>query len=307
MSELTSKPRSLLDRILYSPVERRLRAGWRLVGQGVLLLVFSLLFAILLGWALLLKISPELKLFVQQVISFLAITLSVYLARRALDRRNFASLGLIWSRQAARDLLAGAAIPLVMMGLVFLVEYATGWLIVDGFAWQEEPPVLVLGSALIMLASFALTGWSEELFSRGYHLQNLADGLTLFWGVLLSSAIFAALHYANPSFGASLMPFVGLFASGLFLAYGYLRTRQLWLSIGLHLGWNFFEGPVFGFPVSGLDTFHLVRHTVTGPALLTGGKFGPEAGLLLLPALVVGALLVYFYTRDRNVERGIGE
>src|SRR5512143_1481906 len=105
MAELTRKPRSLLDRILHSPAERRLRAGWRLLGQGVLLLAFSLLVAILLGWVLFLKITPELYLFVQEVISFLAITLSVYLARRALDRRSFASLGLVWNLQAARDLL----------------------------------------------------------------------------------------------------------------------------------------------------------------------------------------------------------
>ena len=301
MTEPANKPQSLFHRIFYTPAEPRLRAGWRLLSQGVLLLVFSLLFAILLGWLLFLKISPELYLFIQEVISFFAISLSVYLARRALDRRSFKSLGLAWSRQAARDLLAGAFIPAAMMGLVFVIEYGAGWLAVGGFAWQEQPVISVAGSTLIVLATFALTGWSEELFSRGYHLQNLADGLNLFWGVLLSSMIFAALHYANPSFTASPLPFLGLIASGLFLAYGYLRTRQLWLSIGLHLGWNFFEGPVFGFPVSGLNTFHLVRQTVTGPALLTGGGFGPEAGLLLLPALALGALLVYLYTRERKI------
>jgi hypothetical protein len=56
---------------------------------------------------------------------------------------------------------------------------------------------------------------------------------------------------------------------------------------------------VFGFPVSGLETYRLLRHTVTGPELWTGGAFGPEAGLLLIPALVVGALLIYGYTRPQ--------
>ena len=93
----------------------------------------------------------------------------------------------------------------------------------------------------------------------------------------------------------------GIFFAGLFLAYGYLRTGQLWLSIGLHIGWNFFEGVIFGFPVSGLDIYRLIRHQIQGPEIWTGGAFGPEAGLIVLPALAVGSVLIYFYTRDRRI------
>jgi hypothetical protein len=102
----------------------------------------------------------------------------------------------------------------------------------------------------------------------------------------------------NPNL--SWLAFLGLFLSGLFLAYGYLRTEQLWLPIGLHLGWNFFEGIVFGFPVSGNYTYQLVRQTTTGPELITGGAFGPEAGLILLPALLLGTAGIYWYTLNRK-------
>jgi len=84
------------------------------------------------------------------------------------------------------------------------------------------------------------------------------------------------------------------------LGYAYLRTKQLWLSIGIHIGWNFFEGVVFGFPVSGLNVYHLIRITVSGPALWTGGEFGPEAGLIVVPAIIIGIGLIYLYTRSRN-------
>ena len=83
----------------------------------------------------------------------------------------------------------------------------------------------------------------------------------------------------------------------VFLAYGYLSTKQLWLPIGLHIGWNFFEGVGFGFPVSGLDIYHLTRITVSGPELWTGGAFGPEAGLILLPGLLLGTALIFAYAR----------
>ena len=84
--------------------------------------------------------------------------------------------------------------------------------------------------------------------------------------------------------------------------YGWLRTQQLWLPIGLHIGWNFFEGVIFGFPVSGTETFRILNHTVSGPSLLTGGDFGPEAGLILIPALALGTCLTWLYTRSRILE-----
>ncbi len=95
----------------------------------------------------------------------------------------------------------------------------------------------------------------------------------------------------------SLTGHVGLFLAGLFLAYAYLRTRRLWLPIGLHIGWNFFESTVLGFPVSGLSLFGLLQNSLAGPDIYTGGAFGPEAGLVLLPALALGTILVYYYTR----------
>jgi hypothetical protein len=122
-------------------------------------------------------------------------------------------------------------------------------------------------------------------------------------GVLLSSAFFALAHWFNPNL--DWLGLLGLFAAGLFLAYGYLRTRQLWLPIGLHLGWNFFEGTLFGFPVSGQYHYQLIRQTVTGPELITGGAFGPEAGLILLPVLVLGAVGIYWYTRARNSDQNV--
>jgi CRISPR/Cas system-associated protein Csm6 len=72
------------------------------------------------------------------------------------------------------------------------------------------------------------------------------------------------------------------------------------LSIGLHIGWNFFEGTVFGFQVSGSTFFRLIIQSVKGPELITGGDFGPEAGLIVLPAMLLGAGLIYAYTHNRS-------
>jgi len=191
--------------------------------------------------------------------------------------------------------LAGITIAGLMMGLIFTLEWALGWLHIDGFAWQMQSTQVVLQGLLSVSFLFFLVGWQEELLFRGYQLQNIADGLNLAWGVILSSIIFSLAHLSNP--GASSTSVLGILAAGIFLAFGYLRSKKLWLPIGLHIGWNFFEGVVFGFPVSGLDIYKLTQISVTGPRLITGGDFGPEAGLVLLPGLALGIFLVYGYAK----------
>ena len=286
-----------LRRIFLTRGENRLRSGFRLLGQLVLLGFMLSIFSCTLGLAILLfgQQSERSIFLLSQSAALPAVTLSVYLARRWLDRRSFVSLGLHLDRRALWDMLAGFGIAGVMMALIFLLEWAAGWLSFEGLAMQSGSPTKTVGSILAMLVIFLSVGWYEELLDRGYWLQNLEEGLNLFWAVLISSCFFALAHLGNPNI--SVASIAGLILAGVFLAFGYTRTRQLWLPIGLHTGWNFFEGTVFGFPVSGMADFPRLLHpTVNGPALLTGGAFGPEAGLVVLPALGVGVLLVYLYT-----------
>ena len=243
------------------------------------------------------NLKPEYMLLAVIAETF-AVTLSVFLARRFLDKRSIESLGLKLSIQTLFDILTGIAITLLQMGLIYLLMSRLGWITFEGFAWDFDPISIVIKNTLIFFMVFVFVGWNEELLSRGYHLQTIASGINLFWGVLISSAIFGLLHLANP--GATWISTTGIFLAGIFFAYGYIRTKQLWLPMGMHLGWNFFEGVVFGFPVSGLDIYALTRIRVHGPELWTGGAFGPEAGLIVLPSLVLGAALIYFYTIKRT-------
>lgn len=288
--------RSFVARIFLSETEHRLRAGWRILIQTILYLLVSILLG--LPAYLILQFSspdPSIILLVLQTASLAATTISVFLARRYLDRRSFTSLGFQASGRVWRDLLAGFMIAGAMMVIIYLIERLAGWLTLAGDAWQDTPPVEIILSLGVMLVAFIATGWLEELHFRGYLLQNIGDGLNLLWGIILSSLVFGLAHLTNPN--ASRMGALGVTLAGLFMAFAYWRTRQLWLPIGLHIGWNFFEGPLLGFPVSGLGTFQLLRNHIDGPTLFTGGAFGPEAGLVLLPAMIVGTTLVYFYSQ----------
>ncbi len=244
-----------------------------------------------------LQLKPE-HMLLAAIAETIAITTSVFLARRFLDRQPIESLGLKLSLRVLYDVLAGIGIALLQMGSIYALMLGFGWLTFEGFAWDFDPISVVLTRSLIFLLIFVLVGWNEELLSRGYHLQTIASGLNLFWGVVISSAGFGLLHISNPN--ATWGSTAGIFSAGVFLAYGYVRTKQLWLPIGLHIGWNFFEGVGFGFAVSGLDIYALTRITVHGPELWTGGAFGPEAGLIVLPALALGVLLIYLYTLRRT-------
>ena len=296
MFEITpAQERSMLERIFISPDAPRLRAGWRLLIQTILFFLFGI---IIVAVAVSLGLDTGSLIF-GNVLNFVAVTGSVYIARRWLDKMSFESLGLKLSQQALVDVLVGIGITILQMGLIFVAMLGLGWLRFEGFAWEFDPINTVITGVLTFLIGFIFVGWNEELLSRGYHLQTIASGMNLFWGVIISSAVFGALHIANPN--ATWVSTAGIFFAGIFLAYGYIRTKQLWLPIGLHIGWNFCEGVVFGFPVSGLDIYALTRIEVTGPEIWTGGAFGPEAGLIVLPSLLLGAVLIYWFTKNRTV------
>ena len=288
--------RSRFARIFISPDERRLRAGWRI------LLHLVMFFAILTGISSLLNplLSAPIvpsgfpSLF---LIEILAVTTSVFLARIWFDRRSVISLGSAVDRQTALDLVFGILLTGVIFTLIYLVMQASGWLQLDPISRSSLPAARIAGSMLMGFLGFVFVGWSEELMFRGYWLQNMEDGLNLFWAVMISSPIFGILHLANPN--ATLAGGVGTAAAGFLLAYAYLRTRKLWLPVGIHIGWNFFEGNVFGFPVSGTENFRLIQPNLTGPEIITGGAFGPEAGLIILPFLLLMAAAIFFYTRGR--------
>ena len=245
-------------------------------------------------------IPEELLLALTVIVALPAVTISVWIARRGIDRRTFGSLGLELKVPAARDMLVGFLIPAPLFALIFIIQWGLGWLTIEGWGWAAGSFALTMLGVLLGLVGFFAVGFYEELLFRGYYLQNLRDGSGLAIALFLSSAVFALAHLGN--FSSSFASSIGIFAAGYFLAYGWIRTRALWLPIGLHIGWNFFQGPIFGFAVSGTPTPSIVAHSVEGPELLTGGGFGPEAGLIVLPLMALGSLFIWLYTRGRSGE-----
>jgi membrane protease YdiL (CAAX protease family) len=152
-----------------------------------------------------------------------------------------------------------------------------------------------VGGALTVLGLMAAIAVTEELLFRGV-VFRLVEELTGTWGALLiSTLLFGALHLVNPD--ATVWGALAIAVeAGLMLGAAYAATRTLWLPIGLHFGWNFAESGIFGTTVSGSDGTPegLFHGELSGPSVLTGGSFGPEASIV---AVLVCAIPTIVFLR----------
>lgn len=306
--------------------EKRLRMLWRIVLQTLLMVVLVVLPLTALGLAVLFfaatarGIQPEdfgsldpnallqsmpLATALNSILILLGITLSIWVAARFIDRRPLADFGLKLDRAWWLDLIFGLFLGAFLMALIFLVELAVGWITVTGTfgSLHHSFGAAMLAQMLIFLS----VGIYEELVSRAYHLTNFAQGFAnwfnpvagLLIGYVLSSSLFGIAHAANPN--ATLISTFNIILAGLFLGLGYLLTGRLAIPIGLHITWNFFQGNVFGFPVSGLESsVSFINIEQGGPALLTGANFGPEAGLIGIAAILLGSVLIALWALWRE-------
>jgi uncharacterized protein len=302
----------------------RPRALWRLATQYLAFRIIVLLFFNLLvvAWllarsggrvssggldTLVVPDSPVLPL-VSSVAGLVGAILTVWLAGRFLDRRPFSAFGFRLGAGWWLDLLFGMVLGALLMTAVFLVELGLGWVEVTGsFEAQGGTPFVI--SILFPVATFICIGISEELVSRGYQLKNAAEGLNypslgprgailLAW--VLSSVFFGVLHANNPN--ATPVSTFNIVLAGLMLGFGYVLTGELAIPIGLHITWNFFQGAVYGFPVSGFGSFGatLLATEQGGPELWTGGSFGPEGGLLIPAVMLLGVSFVALWRHLRT-------
>lgn len=303
-------------RLFWNPDDRRLRVIWRLLLYLLLLAAaWMALVSLLSPFPAGLEMATSQRdpaagggigaALIMAAVAVLGIVLPTLFAARFFDRRPVSDLGLQFTARWRRDLLFGLVLGALLVVLVFLVEYALGWITVEGF-YAADAQTPFTQAILLPLVQFSLVGFYEELMARGYLLKNFAEGLSfspfgpkggMLLALLLSAAYFGLLHAGNPS--ASPVSSLYLFLAGLFLGLPVLLTDELAMPVGIHIAWNFFQGSVFGFPVSGTAAGGVSILTVkrSGPELWTGGAFGPEAGLIGLAALAAGALLVLWWVR----------
>ncbi len=202
------------------------------------------------------------------------------LFRQYLDRRSFVSMGFSTANFSS-NFSRGSLTGFFIIAAGFSILWASGFLQVRTMAFPA-------GTLLLQLFLLLLVSLNEEILIRGYLLNNLLRSWSIPLSLGVSAAAFMMLHSFNP--GLNAVALINIFLAGILLGIEYTRTRDLWYPIALHWSWNLFQGPVFGFEVSGIDLQKaIIGQSLSGHRLLTGGPFGFEGSLLLtfLLALVI--------------------
>ncbi|MEF3303960.1 CPBP family intramembrane glutamic endopeptidase [Paenibacillus sp. GYB003] len=199
-------------------------------------------------------------------------------------------------RGAVADLARGMGIGVVLMTAIFLIMLAFGTVRIeaaraDGAVWRDMAAYLLL---------FALVSLNEELFSRGYVQGLIRDRFGAAAGIACSSILFALLHAFNPGALEQPLPLINIFVAGVLLGVCREASGSLWLPIGLHWTWNYVQGNVFGYEVSGTKVVSPVDTEPYGSPIWSGGTFGAEGSLT---ATIIMIAAIWFVWRTRRPER----
>lgn len=191
-------------------------------------------------------------------------------------------LGRRWMAEGGLGAVLGTAAILVIVGLIWAV----------GGVRLELDPARTAGALAYGLYLFLCVAMFEEILFRGFVFQRLIDGAGVWWAQLALGLLFASAHWGNPGMEGptQVVAMLDLALGAILFGLAYLRTRSLALPVGLHLGWNWAQGHLLGFGVSGIDYPGWFRPVFLGlPEWLTGGEFGPESSVF---AVVIDLALI---------------
>lgn len=296
--------------LVWNRSERRLRAPWRLL-LGTLF-VFLVSVTTLLGLSairstlgysgLFVSLGSATRPLVLNAVVGVVVICSLVPVGWHVDQRRLSDYGLGVDREWWRDCGFGLVLGAGAITTIVLIGVAGGWFVIEAVGLSVERLSLLSG----LVGVFVIVGVYEELLVRGYLLTNLAEGfrwpetvstrVAAILATLISAAIFGGLHATNPN--ATLVSTGVISAAGVVLAMGYLFTGELAIPIGIHITWNAFQGVVYGLPVSGAELpVSVVETSTQGTAAVSGGAFGPEAGLLGLIGIAIMAFGIIVYCR----------
>lgn len=266
--------------------DHRLRNGWWV------LIFLAVLLVCVLGFR---GLIPVFKRFGIRsgdwvgVVLFLISMVATWVCTR-LRKEPLASVGFNldrrWAKEIAWGTLLGAGVMLAAAGMT----WASGAV---RFELDPTRSLMALGYGFYVMTFVAL--FEENLF-RGFLFQRLLDGTGIWVTQLMLALFFAFAHWGNPGMhGATkIWATINIALAAVLLGFAYLRTRSLALPIGIHLGWNWMQGSVLGFGVSGNAGKGWIRPLFQGkPEWLTGGAFGLEASVFGVVAVLIGIALLW--------------
>jgi hypothetical protein len=269
----------------------RLRAGWRICIFILLCIPIVFLSSLTRNFGL----SRYFSSFLAYLILFCGILAVSYLLALYLDKRPISTIGFMFHSRWLKEYMLGVLIGFVLVSILFLFEFGMDFITIK---LNDISSSLLTNIFIYSLITIIFQSAFEELSFRGYMFQNFIEGTNVFIATAILSALFGMAHLTNPN--SSWVAAFNITAGGILLALCYVRTKSLWLPSGLHFSWNFIMGKIYGLPVSGGTSKNpLLILERKGPIWLTGGDFGPEAGIPALIIVIAACFVIYYWPKIR--------
>ena len=223
-----------------------------------------------------------------QLASFFFMSLVVFLCVKFAEKRPFSSLGFFkenWLKELGKGFLIGA----VQFSIIVALLLITGTGRLELAQLSLEPFLFILA----LIPFWILQGGTEELINRGWLFPTVSAKSNIIVGILVSSALFGALHLFNP--GVTALSIINIFLDGVFACLLMLKYDNMWVLAGMHGAWNFVQGNVYGIQVSGQGANAAIFNYSSQSSIdwLSGGAFGAEGSILT--SLVLLACIAYLY------------
>ena len=245
-------------------------------------------------------LSSDLGLMISTSLSNAIIILSCIVIWKIFEKKKVSGMGLTNLKEGYKEFISGLLFGTIAISVVAIILLLMGNVRLVNSLSKPQLSVALLEGLIL----FIFVGFGEEILGRAYIMSVLKQTRNKWFVLIISSVIFAILHLGNN--GISILAFINLFLVGLLFGYMFMKSKNIWMPIGYHITWNYFQGYIWGFQVSGITTSGLYKIENINNNIINGGLFGPEGGLIVTIVTCIAFYIVYKYYSNNNIDEFIG-
>lgn len=274
-------------RSIFFNKKNQVRSGWKILMVSFISVILLLVITFILS-----SLEVKDKYGVSVFVAFLG---ALYIMLKMIDKKGFDYLGLKSIRERYTELIIGLLAGSFFIVLNVIILRISGILSFSNNILNPNISISLLEGLLL----FSIVAFAEELLFRGYIIMSLQQMGKWWLSILISALIFALTHGALND-NASFLAVINLLLGGILLGYMYVKTKSIYMPIGFHLTWNYFQGYIFGIQVSGREVGEAMYIIEVKNHIMSGGSFGLEGGLGNTIVVMLSIIFVFLYCKKKT-------
>ncbi|MBU3135512.1 CPBP family intramembrane metalloprotease [Clostridium gasigenes] len=295
------------------------RSGWKISLTFIMMIALTIITSIIVGIvfmgiemdknggdinaATLAIQSNQMHFVIMAIFQNICVIGTVFVVWKIFEKKKIKYMGITniipkegFSQNGYKELGVGLALGAVTITIVAVVLLLIGSVkLVNPITSPRFSSNLIIG-----LLAFIAVGFGEEIFGRGYCMSVLKQTRNKWVVLIVSSIIFSAMHLGNAEIGV--LPLINIFLIGIAFGYMFMKSSNIWMPIGFHITWNYFQGYIWGFQVSGNVVDGMYQLKTVKDSILNGGAFGAEGGLMVTFVILLTIGFVAMYYKDKNID-----